>query len=84
MNIKELIEKKMKEQGLTKKSFALAMDVQPQNLNKMLESPSFPSLEKIAKTLDLSLGELFADNTKEQQPQIVCPYCGKPIKINVE
>ncbi len=86
--IKEQIETKIKEKGFTKKSFAEKMGISPTNLNSMIESPSFPTLTKVAETLGMSLSELLDDGTyiqtKSPTEGIVCPHCGQPLSIKVE
>ena len=85
--IKELIEHKIKEKGFSKKSFAEKMGISPTNLNSMIESPSFPTLTKVAETLEMSLPELLDDGSYSQTVSsagVVCPHCGKPINIKVE
>jgi hypothetical protein len=53
----------------------------------MIKSPSFPTLEKVATALDMSLSQLFDEGeiSKEtaQPPSFVCPHCGKPISIEL-
>ena len=88
MNIKELIEKRIEESGLTKKSFAEKMGISPANLNSMIKSPSFPTLEKVATALNMSLSQLF-DEEKEDDRAIsgsimICPHCGERIMYTVK
>lgn len=87
MIIKELIESKIKEKGFNKKSFAEKMGISPTNLNSMIESPSFPTLTKVADSLDMSLSELLDDGSYMKaiaSSGVVCPHCGKPINVKLE
>ena len=88
MNVKELIEKRIEESGLTKKSFAEKMGISPANLNSMIKSPSFPTLEKVATALDMSLSQLFDEGETSKETahgsSLVCPHCGKDIKVTLE
>lgn len=86
-NIKSHLENKIKEYGMTKKLCAEKMGIDPANLNKMIISPSYPTLEKMAKTLGVTLAELLADDTQTtpvSSPTLICPHCGKPIEIVVK
>lgn len=87
MNVKELIEKRIEESGLTKKSFAERMGISPANLNSMIKSPSFPTLEKVATALDMSLSQLFDEGETSKETvhgsSLVCPHCGKPISVEL-
>lgn len=86
-NIKSHLENKIKEYGMTKKLCAEKMGIDPANLNKMIISPSYPTLEKMAKTLGVTLAELLTDGTQTPpiaSPTLICPHCGKEITIKVE
>jgi transcriptional regulator with XRE-family HTH domain len=54
--IKELL----KEKGHTQQSLADKLGIARESLSRMLKSPSYPTLEKIASVLNVSLWELFA------------------------
>ena len=88
MDIKNLIEKRIEEKGFNKKSFAEEMGISPTNLNSMIKSPSYPTLVKVAKVLDMTLSELLDESepseTTAQAPSFVCPHCGKEIKVTLE
>ena len=86
MVIKTILEEKIRAAGHTKKSFAEKMGMQAQNLNKMLESPSYPSLERMAAVLDIPLWQLLANDTEISKANtiITCPHCGKPIAIKLD
>lgn len=88
MDIKDLIEKRIEDKGFTKKSFAQEMGISPTNLNSMIKSPSYPTLVKVAKVLNMTLSELLDESEPSeataQAPSLVCPHCGKEIKVTLE
>lgn len=53
------IEKLIKEKGYSMTSFAEKMNTTRQNLYAILRSPSYPTLEKVAITLDVPIWQLF-------------------------
>ena len=82
--IKEVI----KEKGYTITSLAVKLGITRESLSRMLVSPSYPTLQKLATALDVPLWQLFA-SPEEVQPHnnttsITCPHCGKPITIKAE
>lgn len=77
--IKELI----KEKGYTLEAFSQKLGITRQSLGNTLQSPSYPSLERIADALGVELWELFAswEDIKEKKESheiniIRCPACG--------
>lgn len=77
--IKEVI----KEKGFTITSLADKLGIARESLSRMIVSPSYPTLEKIATALDVPMWQLFAspeEVTKEAKGE-TCPYCGQPITI---
>lgn len=60
MKIEERIISLIEERGLTKAAFSERAGLKRQNLNSMLKSPSFPTLEKISSALDVPMWQLFA------------------------
>lgn len=80
--IKELI----KEKGYTQETFAKKMGITRGGLIQLLESPSYPSLERISIALGVEMWELFADpkKVKSSEGSILCPNCGTEIHIKVE
>lgn len=84
MDIKKIIEERIKEHGISKKDFAERMGIHPANLNSMIMSPSFPTLTKIAETLGISLSELVSDGTNERPTSLRCPHCGKEIHVEIK
>ena len=81
MDIKSHIEARIREAGMTKKEVAAKMGAHAGSLNSMLEAPSWPTLERVAKALGCDVPQLFSDSTASV---IRCPQCGQEIKIKVE
>ena len=85
MDIKTIIETKIKAAGITKKEAAERMGIIPNNINAMIESPSWPTLQKLSSALGIPVSELVADNPDSIiEPQQHCPYCGHELSIKVE
>ena len=83
--IKEIIEDRIARNGMTKKAFANAIGRTNGSLNDLLNSPSWPSLEKMASVLGISVAELVSGDDETHQSLIrKCPHCGKPINIKIE
>ena len=80
--IKEVI----KEKGYTITSLSEKLGIARESLSRMLVSPSYPTLEKIAAALDVPLWQLFASSQEVQETKntITCPHCGKPIELEVK
>ena len=85
MDIKTIIETKIKDANLTKKEVAERMGIIPNNINAMLANPSWPTLEKLSGALGITVSELVSDApTSHIEPQQKCPYCGHDLNIKVE
>ena len=85
MDIKTIIETKIKDANLTKKEVAERMGIIPNNINAMLANPSWPTLEKLSGALGISVSELVSDAPGHTiEPQQKCPYCGHDLNIKVE
>lgn len=90
MRIKELI----KEKGFTQKDFAEKLGMTTQGLTQiMVGKPSLTTMEKIASALGVEVWELLisrdevvsAEATHQKDNNsIICPHCGRSIRINVE
>ena len=81
--IKDII----KEKGYTITSLAEKLGIARESLSRMIVSPSYPTLEKIASALDVPLWQLFAspsEVSKEQDNFITCPHCGGKIHFDGE
>ncbi len=76
MNVKGVI----KEHGFTIEAVAEQMGISSITLHQNLaRNPTLKTLKKIADVIGVNVGEFFKDEF-----QLVCPHCGKPIKINIE
>lgn len=75
--IKEVI----KEKGYTITSLAEKMGIARESLSRMIVSPSYPTLEKLSKNLEVPIWQLFASPEEVKGGNNVCPYCGMPIKL---
>ena len=90
MDIRAIIEDKINKAGITKKELCKRCDIQhANNINTMLSAPSWPTLEKFAKALDISVAELVSEGSANEEKSerasttaIVCPYCNQPIELN--
>lgn len=81
MDIRQLIESRIKAAGITKKELAERMGAHPGSLNSMLEAPSWPTLERVARALDIEVPDLFAPVSSTFHR---CPHCGAEIKIELK
>lgn len=90
MDIRSIIENKIKEAGITKRELCNRCKIQhANNINTMLAAPSWPTLEKIASALGISVAELVTDNSADKREDgfkgtisvITCPYCGRELKL---
>lgn len=80
--IKEVI----KERGFTITSLAEKLGIARESLSRMIVSPSYPTLEKIASALDVPMWQFFAspDEAAKELSGDKCPYCGNPLRIKIE
>lgn len=80
--IREIIEAHISKAGMTKKQFAEKIGRTQGSLNDMLSSPSWPSLEKMASVLGLTVQQLVSDGMPQQgELTIRCDKCGNIIKV---
>lgn len=80
--IKEVI----KEKGYSITTLAEKMGIYRESLSRMLASPSYPTLENLSKALDTPIWQFFISPDEivhDDDNIILCPHCGKPIKVNV-
>ena len=77
MRIKELC----KERGITQEDLARRLGIRPSSLSQAISRNRLSAeyLERIADALKVSVGELF-----EHEPTIVCPHCGRIIRLKAE
>lgn len=82
-SIREIIEHKIAVAGLTKKEVAERMGIIPNNINVMLNKPSWPTLKRLADAIGITVSTLVSgDEENQEKPYIVCPYCHQPIELN--
>ena len=82
LRIKEIL----KERNMTGKSLAESMGKAPQYISNVInggKGVSINSLEEIAKHLNVPISSLFADY-KSSSGSLVCPHCGKEIRVKLE
>lgn len=92
MDIRKTIEEKLRVAGMTKRKLCNRCGIQhANNINTMLDKPSWPTLEKIAAALGVTVSELVRDGKEERKsdkrpdvPEITCPRCGAQIRLKVE
>lgn len=77
--IKEVI----KEKGYTVTSLAEKMGIARESLSRMIVSPSYPTLEKLSKNLEVPMWQLFAspEEVKNLSLTVKCPKCGELIPV---
>lgn len=78
--IKEIL----KEKGLTVNQLAGMLEISRQALSKQIQGKMLvETAQRIAETLDVPMWQLFAspEEVKEDANTIICPHCGKKIKI---
>ena len=86
-SIRAIIERRITASGKTKREVTELAGINSGNLNKMLDSPSWPTLERIAKALDITVAELVSDedvNRTNGETVIRCSKCGNEIKVKFE
>ena len=87
MDIKTIIETKIKAAGLTKKEAAERMGIIPNNINAMIESPSWPTLQKLSCALGIPVSELVADDPRpDREPlmQQTIEHGGRQLRITID
>lgn len=84
MILAEKIKAVAKQHGKTISGMAAEMGVAQQHLSRTINNPriTLQDLEKIASLIGCNVNDFFAE--EGQPPIVVCPHCGKPIKINIE
>ena len=78
------VKKVIKEKGFTIEQVAKKMGITRITLMQSLSrNPTINTLQRIAKVLDVSVGEFFMDEMNITDTTPRCPHCGKPIVINL-
>ena len=90
-NIKGIIEYHIVKSGKTKKQIAEAAKMNPGSFNKMLSNPTAKTMKSLADALGIKPYELLqtekdmqVEGKTEPSNEVLCPHCGKPIKITLE
>lgn len=87
MEIRQIIEQKIKAAGMSKKDVAEKMGIFATNLNGMISAPSWPTLERLANVLNLTPSELIREEepqqTAEPKTGVICPHCGQLVPLTV-
>ena len=83
--IREIIKSK----GFTQQEFAEKLGIARESLARILNSPSYPSLVKIAEALNVPLWQLFASPEEVRKEtdtagNYVCPKCGAKLEIEIK
>lgn len=83
-NIKRLL----KEKGIKIKDFAEMLNITPESLSRAInqEFPQLQTIKKMAEVLNVEPSEILfgIKDNDQQQPNNICPHCGKRIKISIE
>ena len=78
----------IKEKGYTVKGLAEKMGMTRENLFHIIANPSSSTLEKLSEALDVPVWQFFASREEildsASSPSTVCPYCGKPLSIEIK
>lgn len=85
-SIRAIIERRIAASGKTKREVTELAGINSGNLNKMIDSPSWPTLERIARALDISVAELISEANPQPDGDavITCPECGRKILLKAE
>ena len=77
MRIKELC----KERGITQEDLARRLGIRPSSLSQAISRNRLSAeyLERIANALNVDVGELYEHDTT-----LVCPHCGRIIRLRAE
>lgn len=74
------------ENGITQKELAAKVGLSTTSLSRIItgdQKPSLDTLEKIATALNVGISDLFGDSVANYENTIICPHCGKRIKLSV-
>ena len=90
-NIKEIIEYHIAKSGKTKKQIAESAKMAAGSFNRLLSNPTADTIKRLADALGIKPYELLqteadvqAEGKPEPSNELLCPHCGKPIKIILE
>lgn len=80
-DIRIIIETRLSELGMSKKDLAEKSGLPQGSLNARLDSPTWPTLKKIANAMGLSVADLVGNTKTSASSAITCPYCGKELRL---
>jgi transcriptional regulator with XRE-family HTH domain len=83
MDIKRVV----KEHGHTLSDVAQQMGITRVTLSQTISrNPTINTLQRIADVIGADISEFFVDGkaANDDAAHIVCPHCGKPIKIHID
>lgn len=85
MTLKEKVSEIMHENGMTMQEVSSAMGVSVTALSLQLKrgNPSLIKMQALANVLGVPVITLIEDDAEDDN-QLTCPYCGKPIKFTAE
>jgi transcriptional regulator with XRE-family HTH domain len=77
----------VKEHGFTLVQVAEKLGITKGGLSQSINgNPTVETLRSIAEVIGCQVGDFFRDEATTQvfpEPKLKCPYCGKPLEINV-
>jgi transcriptional regulator with XRE-family HTH domain len=80
----------IKEKGYTIKGLAEEMGMTRENLSRIIQNPSTPTLERLSAVLNVPVWQFFAsrEDVAEEMGKdgqvITCPRCGEKIKVRTD
>lgn len=78
------LKQSIKAHGYTVSALAQALGIsQPAATSLVNGNPTLNRLRDIAKAMGITLAELLADEQEQHGGVILCPHCGKPIKVDI-
>ena len=93
--MKAYIKDILSQKGMTQQDLADLLGVSRPSVSATISRPSFPTLERIAAALEVEPWQLLAppavvEELKQARAQemgqgvrLVCPHCGKPLRIDL-
>lgn len=80
-DIRIIIENRLADLHMSKKDLAEKAGLPQGSLNARLDSPTWPTLKKIAAAMGLTVAELVGNTKSTAAPTITCPYCGRELRL---
>ena len=81
MDIRAKIKQEVRSRGMILDDLAAGMKITRQALFSRLKDPKFSTLEEVARVLGVGVEDLFVEHEDDTAAGLVCPHCGKPIRI---